>query len=133
MADPSENGGGWGSEYLDPRKLARLERQALRGKWVSTPEERRALIKRQIDIAINAIENRESTQAARAVISAEGQNLAAELKATPGVEIHAHAVFGIEELRACILAGIGGERERRKQALGDSNGSGNPPGDNSPS
>ena len=83
---PEENGGYGGatnSEYptRHPNQDARIERMAIKKRWNIPDKYKDALVNGQVQIAISPkSSNREKTSAFRAILSAESQNQADELK-----------------------------------------------------
>lgn len=105
---PGENRGD-GAEW-EAEEQARLERRALRQRWPLTSEKRRELIERQIERALTAKKTREATQAFRAVLAAEQQNMEDEKRAEGGETINVRV--SADESRAGLLATIAALRDR---------------------
>lgn len=55
-------------------RMSRLERRALKQRWNLTEEQKAAIAEKQVDIAINSENARESTSAAKAILEMERQN-----------------------------------------------------------
>jgi hypothetical protein len=77
---PIDDSGGQGGIVRDPSGMtavhaARMERRALRQRWPIKREKKRQLIDKLFDLAVGeGSKPREAISAARAIISAEGQN-----------------------------------------------------------
>lgn len=103
---PDELKGGLGGDVLRPAGIrdTRLIERALREQWPIPDEFREPIVKRQVRIAIDPHSSpRESTSAARCLVSMQQQNTEAALKAldklVPDQHQHTHQ---IDELRAVI-------------------------------
>jgi len=91
-SDPEPSGGGGA---VAKREELKLERRALRQRWNVSEQELRAVLSRQIEIAIDPdTKNRTATSASRAVIAAVAQNQADEHKQQPD-EVNINLTGGV--------------------------------------
>ena len=76
MEEQEPSAGGYGGDVEYPtRSMARIERQAVKGRWDIPDKYKDGIVNRQVQIAISPeSSNREATSAAKCILSMEGQN-----------------------------------------------------------
>ena len=90
---------------ITPSKMDRLERQAIRQRWPIPDRFRKPMIDRQVAISIDPkISPRDATQAFKAVLAADGQNLEEEKIAAGLLGMPIEPITIIEVIRPAQIA-----------------------------
>ena len=100
------------SDLIGKTKISRLEQRALREGWAIPPEDKQAIVARQVEIATNASSPRQATSATRCLLTMNGQDLrqaAEEAVEQPPAPLH----FDAGERRIVAEDGV----ERRPERL----------------